>query len=285
MAHNAPAMNVMLDPARNRPRRGRPRSTDSPADSGAVQSLDRALALLETVAAAEGLSLTEVSEAARIPASTAYRLLSTLARHGMVEFDAGAQHWHVGVEAFRIGSRFLSRRKLVERGRAAMQGLVDALGETANLAVADEEGVVFVSQVETHAPIRAFFRPGTRSPFHASGVGKAILAHLPAARVAGIVRRAGLQRFTARTILSETQLAEELARIRAQGFAVDDEERNDGMRCVAAPIFNEFAEPIAGVSISGPTVRVTAESVASIGPRVAEAAASITRATAGRLPG
>lgn len=278
-------MNLMLDPARGRPRRGRPRSADTKAEANAVQSLDRALALLATVAAADGLTLTEVSEAARIPASTAYRLLSTLARHGMVEFDAAGQTWQVGVEAFRIGSRFLSRRKLAERGRAAMQDLVDALGETANLAVADEEGVVFISQVETHAPIRAFFRPGTRGPFHASGVGKAILAHLPAERVAAIVRRAGLPRFTARTILSETQLAAELARIRAQHFAVDDEERNEGMRCVAAAIFNEFGEPIAGVSISGPTVRVTAESVASIGPRVAEAAAGITAAIGGRFPG
>jgi IclR family acetate operon transcriptional repressor len=277
-------MNLMLDPQKNRPRRGRPRNAESPAESGAVQSLDRALTLLNTVADSNGLTLTEVAEAAALPPSTAYRLLTTLARHGMVEFEAATQHWHVGVEAFRIGSRFLSRRKLAERGRPAMQGLVDALGETANLAVADEESVVFVSQVETHAPIRAFFRPGTRGPFHASGVGKAILAHVSPERVAAIVQRAGLPRFTARTIISETQLAAELACIRAQGFAVDDEERNDGMRCVAAPIFNEFAEPIAGVSISGPTVRVTAESVAAIGPRVAEAAAEITRAIAGKMP-
>jgi len=284
MPQNAPAMNLMLEPQRNRPRRGRPRNTESPAEVGAVQSLDRALSLLNIVADANGLTLTEVAEVGALPPSTAYRMLTTLSRHGMVEFDAAAQHWHVGVEAFRIGSRFLGRRKLAERGRGAMQGLVDALGETANLAVADEESVVFVSQVETHAPIRAFFRPGTRAPFHASGVGKAILAHLPAERVGAIVRRSGLPRFTARTIISETQMAEELARIRAQGFSVDDEERNEGMRCVAAPIFNEFAEPIAGVSISGPTVRVTADSVAAIGPRVAEAAAEITRAIAGIAP-
>jgi IclR family acetate operon transcriptional repressor len=267
-----------------KPRRGRPRNQSSPAEAAAVQSLDRGLALLQLVSGRSGMTLSEVAAAAGMPASSAYRLLTTLARRNLVEFDAPTQAWHVGVEAFRIGSSFLGRRKLAERGRDAMQALVDALGETANLAVADEEAVVFVSQVETHAAIRAFFRPGTRAPFHASGVGKAILAHLPPDRVAGIIRRAGLPRFTARTILSTAHLAEELGRIRAQGFAVDDEERNDGMRCVAAPIFNEFAEPIAGVSISGPTVRVTAESVAAIGPRVAEAAAAITRASGGRVP-
>jgi IclR family acetate operon transcriptional repressor len=272
-------MNAITD----RPRRGRPRSSD-PADVAEVKSLDRALALLAIVADATGLTLTEAATRAGLPPSTAHRLLGTLARHRLVELDPGPQTWHVGIEAFRIGSRFLSRRKLPEISRAAMQALVDALGETANLAVADEDSVVFVSQVETHAPIRAFFRPGTRGAFHASGIGKAILAHLPAARVSAVVRRAGLARFTARTIISETHLAEDLARIRQAGYAVDDEERNDGMRCIAAPIFNEFAEPIAGVSISGPTVRVTAESVPSIGPRVAEAAAAITRAVGGRLP-
>jgi IclR family acetate operon transcriptional repressor len=265
-------------------RRGRPRSTETSSDGAEVKSLDRALALLAVVADGNGLSLTAAAQAAGLPPSTTHRLLATLARHGMVSFDATAQTWHVGVEAFRVGSKFLSRRKLPELSRAAMQDLVDALGETANLAVADEDGVVFIGQVETHAPIRAFFRPGTRGPFHASGIGKAILAHLPPTRVAAIVRRAGLARFTARTILTEAQLADELARIRAQGFAVDDEERNDGMRCVAAPIFNEFGEPIAGLSISGPTVRVTPDSVPSIGPRVREAADAVTRAIAGKGP-
>jgi IclR family acetate operon transcriptional repressor len=274
------AMNMIAD----RPRRGRPRSSE-PAEAAEVKSLDRALALLAIIADANGLSLSEAAARAALPPSTAHRLLGTLARHGMVELDAAAQTWSVGVEAFRVGSKFLSRRKLPELARATMQDLVDALGETANLAVADEDGVVFISQVETHAPIRAFFRPGTRGPFHASGIGKVILAHLPAGRVAAAVRRAGLSRYTARTIISETQLTDELARIRQAGYAVDDEERNDGMRCIAAPIFNEFAEPIAGVSISGPTVRVTADSVASIGPRVAEAAAAITRAVGGRGPG
>jgi IclR family acetate operon transcriptional repressor len=266
-------------------RRGRPRLAHPEAeDQAPVQSLDRAMLLLERVAEADGLSLTEAALAAGLPMSTAYRLLTTLQRRGLVEFDAGAQLWHVGVETFRIGSAFLRRRKLVERARAVMQDLVARCGETANLAVAEEDSVVFVSQVETHEAIRAFFRPGTRSPFHASGAGKAILAHRSRAQVVATVKRAGLPRFTVQTITDLPALLRDLEAARLRGFAIDDEERNPGMRCVGAAIFNEHGEAVAGLSLSGPTVRITPAILDRLGPIVAEAAAQVTRATAGLLP-
>ena len=209
--------------------RGRPRSFHGPSDAATVQSLDRALRILAVVAAHDGLSLTEIAEASGIAASTAYRM----------------------------GSAFLRRRKLVDRSRAIMQELMEKTGETANLGVSEDDCVVFVSQVETHQAIRAFFRPGSRSPFHASGIGKAILAHLPESRVSAIVRRAGLEAFTGNTLADIVGLGENLREVRARGWSVDDEERHPGMRCVAAAIFNEFAEPVGGISVSGPTVRVT----------------------------
>ena len=107
-------------------------------------------------------------------------MLTTLQNHGMVEFDTSDQLWSIGVETYRMGAAFLRRRKLVDRARIVMQELMEKTGETANLGVAEDDCVVFVSQVETHQAIRAFFRPGTRSPFHASGIGKAMLAHLRA---------------------------------------------------------------------------------------------------------
>jgi IclR family acetate operon transcriptional repressor len=261
--------------------RGRPRS-DAPDAS--VQTLDRAIALLEIVAAGSGLSLTEIAQAAALPPSTCTRLLQGLQRHDIVEFEAGPQLWHVGLGTFRIGSAFLRQRKIAERGRVEMQALVDRCGETANLAIAEEEGVVFVSQVETHEPIRAFFRPGTRSPYHASGVGKAILAHARPERVARLLARTRLPRFTPTTITDPAALAAELAATRERGWALDEEERSPGMRCVAAPIFNEYGEPVAGISVSGPTVRLTPEAARAFGPIVAAAAAEITRSIAGVVP-
>ena len=265
--------------------RGRPRSFHEPAPGNAVQALDRGLRILAIVAERDGLSLSEISAASGMAASTAYRMLTTLEAHGMVEFDPAGQLWSVGVETYRVGSAFLRGRKLVDRARAVMQALMDDTGETANLGVAEEDCVVFVSQVETHQAIRAFFRPGTKSPLHASGIGKAILAHLPAERVAALVGKSGLEAFTERTLSSAASLAEDLERIRARGYSVDDEERFPGMRCIAAAVFNEFGEPIAGVSISGPTVRVTEARIGAVGPLVAAAAAAVTRIIGGQAPG
>lgn len=256
-------------------RRGRPRAF-APAEPSAVQSLDRALRVLSNVAEADGLSLSEVAMRSGLAASTAYRMLTTLQAHGMVEFDEREQLWSVGVEAYRIGAAFLRRRRLVDRARPAMQRLMDETGETANLGVAEDDCVVFVSQVETHQAIRAFFRPGTRSSFHASGIGKAILAHLEPQRVARILDRTGLEAFTPATLSTREALGADLAAIRLRGWSLDDEERFPGMRCVAAAIFNEFGEPVGGISVSGPTVRVTPARAAALGPLVAGAAAAVT---------
>jgi len=265
--------------------RGRPRSFNPQPDNTSVQSLDRALRILAIVAQGNGLSLSEIAASSGLAASTVYRMLTTLESHGMVEFDKIEQLWSIGVETYRMGSAFLRRRKLFDLARIVMQDLMEQTGETANLGVAEEDCVVFVSQVETHQPIRAFFRPGTRTSFHASGIGKAILAHLPAERVEAIVHKAGLEAYTPKTLADESALARDLSEIRARGWSVDDEERHPGMRCVAAAIFNEFGEPVGGVSVSGPTVRVTLERLAEIGPMVRDAAAEVTRMIGGAEPG
>lgn len=264
--------------------RGRPRSFNAPADAGPVQALDRALRILAIVAEGNGLSLSEVAASSGLAPSTAYRMLTTLESHGMVEFEKTEQLWSIGVETYRMGSAFLRRRKLVDRARIVMQDLMEKTGETANLGVAEDDCVVFVSQVETHQAIRAFFRPGTRSSFHASGIGKAILAHLAPERVAVIIRKAGLEAYTPKTLASGPALTRDLDEIRTRGWSVDDEERHPGMRCVAAAIFNEFGEPVGGVSVSGPTVRVTPERLAQIGPLVQEAALEITKMIGGENP-
>ncbi|MGI6853332.1 HTH-type transcriptional regulator BhcR [Mesorhizobium sp. 1B3] len=264
--------------------RGRPRSFNAPAETASVQSLDRALRVFAVVAGGDGMSLSEIAAETGLAASTAYRMLITLESHTMVEFDRADQLWSIGVGAFRAGSAFLRRRKLADRARPVMQALMEETGETANLGVAENDCVVFVSQIETHQAIRAFFRPGSRSPFHASGIGKAILAHLDPSRVKAIAGSAGLPSYTQRTLVGLPALTRDLAEIGVRGWSVDDEERFEGMRCVAAAIFNEFAEPIAGISISGPTVRVTPERLNDIGPLVHRAAAEVTSMIGGVAP-
>ncbi len=264
--------------------RGRPRSAQRGDDGGAVQSVDRAVALLRLIAASDGLSLSELARLGDVAPSTAYRMVTTLQQSGLVEFEDTSQLWFVGVEAFRIGSAFLRRRKLAERGRPIIQQLMLQTGETANIALAERESVVFVTQAETHEPIRAFFRPGTRSPYHASGIGKAVLAFMPAAQREEFIQSLPLPSFTAQTLSSLAALTADLEVIRGRGFALDDQERHIGMRCIAAPVFDESSSPLGGLSVSGPTVRIDQAFIERTAPAVVAAAAGLTRLVGGTPP-
>lgn len=263
--------------------RGRPRAFRDTTGQNTVQALDRGLAILAAVAEGTGLTLTDLAQRTGQAPATVYRALVTLARHGMVDHDPEGQVWHIGPGAWRVGANFLRRSQIAERARGPMQALMRETGETANLGVERGEQVLFLLQVETHEAIRAFFPPGTVSPMHASGIGKALLAWAGPERLARIVAQ-GLPGFTARTLTSAEALGADLAATRMRGFAIDDEERHAGMRCVAAPIFNAYGEPVAGLSISGPSFRLPPDRALALGARVRAAADGVTQATGGTLP-
>jgi IclR family acetate operon transcriptional repressor len=236
--------------------------------------------VLKTVASGDGMTLTMIAETGGQSAPTCYRILTTLKKHRIVEFDEVGQLWHVGLEGFRIGMHFIGRTRIAEQSRPIMQRIMSETGETANLAILDRGEVTFISQVETHEPIRAFFRPGTRGPGHASGIGKAIMAFLPEEQARASLPDE-LPRYTANTITTRDAFMAELSTIRARGFAIDNEERTEGMRCIAAPVFNAYCEPIAGVSLSGPSVRVKLARDAEFGALIKHAADEITGMTGG----
>ncbi|MCP4319090.1 MAG: IclR family transcriptional regulator [Hyphomicrobiales bacterium] len=264
--------------------RGRPRSRPTNKPVTNVKALERALILLRTVADADAMSLTDLSQRVGMPASTAHRLLVTLQNFGYLEFNEDTQLWTIGVEAFRIGGSFSRRIKVVEAGRPMLRALMEQTGETANMAVADDGDVVFVSQVETHEPIRAFHRPGTRAHMHSSGIGKALLAHLDAEGLDKWMGRKGLSIYTENTIADPDELRREMATIRERGWAIDNEERTLGMRCVAASVYNEFGEAIAGISVSGPSVRIPDTVLTEYGVLVRRAADEITESIGGVAP-
>lgn len=264
--------------------RGRPKAFTDKTDQNTVQALDRALGLLEMLAETPGLSLTELSQQSDLPVATVFRALVTMQAHGMVEIEEPGQFWHIGGGAFRIGSAFLRRTKVVERARQPMEALMRETGETANLGVEVGDEVLFLAQVETHQAIRAFFPPGTKGPMHVSGIGKALLAWSHDDKVQGILARRGLQKFTSLSIGSPELLSRDLAHTRARGYAIDDQERAEGMRCVAAPIFNAHGEPVAGLSVSGPAFRMGLSDAARYGAMVCAAADKVTEATGGVRP-
>jgi IclR family acetate operon transcriptional repressor len=264
--------------------RGRPKSPFTETGTQTMQALDRALGVLHALARQERASLTDLSLSLGIPTATTHRILTTLQKHRFAELDEGTQDWMVGIEAYRTGASFLKRMNLSEISRPVMRALMQATGETANLAIRDGAEVVFIGQVETPNPIRAFFNPGTRTPMHASGTGKAILATLPEPRLRAMIQSAGLPAFTDHTLSTPVELFADLDLTRARGWSFDREERHLGMACIGAAIFDVQGEALGGVSISGPSARFDARSIPNYGRQVAAAAAEITRALGGTPP-
>ncbi len=264
-------------------RRGRPKSFHEKPTQTTIQALDRALDVLEYLAANSGMTLTEIASDLDQSAATIYRVLSTLEARSVVEMDPAEQTWHIGSMTYQLGSAFLRRSGLAERSRGHMRHLMEQTGETSNLGIERDGHVLFISQVETHETIRAFFPPGTVSPMHASGIGKALLSCYSNDRMTQFLQRHQLEQFTPTTLKSGDDLHQNLAIARTRGWAFDDEERNTGMRCVAAPILNVFGEAIAGISVSGPTHRLPLDRIDTIGVMVREAAQDISR-NLGALP-
>ena len=279
-----------MDDAKSaRRKRGRPRGSGAAkgaggAGGGTVRALDRGLAILEALARHGPMILSDIALSLGLPASTAHRLLDTLARHGFATQDSATQRWSIGVEAFRTGAAFLGQTNLVEAAQGVLRRLMEETGETANLAIPQDGHVVFVSQVETHRPIRAFFRAGTRTPMHASGIGKALLAEMDEEAIRALLRRTGLPAFTGNTLSTPEALFADLARIRRRGFSFDNEEHHQGMRCIAAAIRNARGEALAGVSISGPAARLGDARIEEIAPAVKRAAREISLRIGG-MPG
>ena len=267
-------------------KRGRPPGPNSRAGDGKNQSLIRALTLLERLSEnPAGVNLTDLSYQLGIPTATVHRLLSTFEELGYVEQDSAKGLWFVGLKTFTVGNAFLSRRDFVSSARPHMRALVDQCGETVNLGVIDDGEVVFISQVESREVMRMIVRLGSRSPVHASGVGKALLAHLSEQQLAQILQHRGLAHYTERTIVNPARLREELERVRQLGYALDDEEHAIGLRCVAAPIFDENAQALAAISLSGPKARMTDARLDELGVAIRHTADEITQALGGRKPG
>ena len=183
-----------------------------------------------------------------------------------MRFDATAHLWQVGVEAFIIGNAFVRTRDVVTMARPYLRRLMEEGGETANLYLEQDGEAICMAQVECRQMMRAIARPGGRVKMHCSGAGKAILGWLPDARaLPGSSASTACKRFTERTLDTPSRLRRDLEQVRERGYAVDDEEHAVGLRCVAAPVFDEYGRPVAALSLSGPGARVDETRLAELG--------------------
>jgi IclR family transcriptional regulator, acetate operon repressor len=282
MPQRSPATQDSVAAAGGTSRRGR---ASTGAVSGGVQSLTRGLNLLEKLAETEGgITLTEIALRATLPPSTAHRLLNTLADMGFVYQSKEDGLWYVGLKTYRVGCAFVSNRDFVGESHAYLRKLMEASGETANLSILDGTFACFIGQVQCHEVMRMLVRLGSRIPAHASGSGKAMLSALPEDELAIVFSNSDLIELTKKTITNPDRLRQQFATIRARGYSYDDEENAMGLRCVAAPIYDEFAEPLGAISLAGPISRLTDERILKLGPLVAHTAREITEKLGGVVP-
>jgi IclR family acetate operon transcriptional repressor len=252
--------------------------------SGQVQSLSRALKLLNALSHhAQGLSLSEVAHEVGLPTSTAHRLLTTLQNERYVRFDPERSTWLIGVQSFRVGSAFLRSRDIVATARPYMRRLMEQSGETVNLSIQDRGEVVYLAEVECQKMMRAFAGAGRRAPLHCTASGKALLAFAREHDACQILSTRTLTKETPNTLTSIEAIRRELAAIRGRGFAIDNEEAAIGLRCVASVIADENGAPLAAVSISGPTARLTDNRLSTLGMACRAIALEITAEVGGQF--
>ena len=259
------------------------RTPDQADRSGQVQSLVRALSILEALSdRREGLTLTEVARAVRLPRSTAHRLLTTMEGLHFVEFSSATQGWSVGLRAYRVGAAVDQTRVIERLAQPILRSLMLEVGETVSVMVPDGTDVRIVAQVSPQAALTP--RPpgvGELLPAHACAAGKAILSSRSPAAVQAHIADEPLIARTQRSLTTGETLTADLERARRRGFAVDDEEYLSGLRCVAVPILDGRSVARAALSISGPAARLRDDWLGALGRRLAPAAERFADALAG----
>src|SRR5260221_3358806 len=208
--------------------------------------------------------------------STVHRLASTLVEYDILEQNRETGKYRLGLALFELGA--LVRRKMdaVSESRGQMHALVESTGETVQLAVLDHLSVLYIRIRESRQAVRMSSSPGSRAPAHCTSVGKVLLAHQPPEIVKQVVDN-GLTRYTENTITSPERLFDELASIRTRGYAIDDEEIEVGLRCVAAPIRDHTGQVTAAISVAAPVQRMTKRNLQTTVPTIIAAADSISK--------
>jgi len=228
-----------------------------------IQSLARGLKILELLGQVQdGVSITELAACLGVDKASASRLVATLARYGYAEKDEQTRRYHLGPQVVSLSRSVLARLPLREAAKPFLCQLMESTGECAHLAVPAQGKVLYIDQVESPATLRVNAQVGTLNPLHCTALGKALLAfgdlELPPT----------LESFTLHTLTDPGRLRKNLEQVRTQGYAVDDEEFDIGVRCIAVPVFDFRGKVVGSIGISGPATRVTPERLPELAMRV-----------------
>jgi len=237
-----------------------------------VQVLDRSIAVLETVADSDhDLAPAEIARKLRLHKSTVHRLLAVLEHHRLI---AKGPHGtcRLGMRLIELGDCAVGRLNLAERAAPFLRDLADQTGEGAHVTVLSDTDMLSIAHIEGRWKLQSLTRTGQRTEIHSSAAGKAVLAFLPSDVCDALIAKLPMPRHTRRTIVKPSALKLELARVRNAGFALDDEECEEGLRCIGAPIFDHRGHVIASISIAAPIFRLKKDRLQDVARIVVAAA-------------
>lgn len=242
-----------------------------------VRALERALDILDAFSLRQPeLSLSDVALRADLAKSTALRLLAILEDRGYVERSPDTERYRIGVRAFEVGSIYIQSTSLESEAHPFLRRLATECNQTANLGILHRGEIVHIAVVPPERPIRFWATVGQREHAHCTGLGKALLACLSAAELDALIAQHGLSVRTPHSIVEGDALRRELDRVRARGYALDNEESEIGLKCVAAPIRDHRDRCVAAVSISGPAAEFSDHTLPAYVASVTRAAREIS---------
>lgn len=219
-----------------------------------IKSAQMAFRIVETLRELDGAGVSALARELEMPKSTTHNYLSTLEETEYLTKEDGI--YYVGIRFLELGSYARNRRKIYEISKPEVRNLAKETGELANLLIEEHGKGTYLQRARGEQAVNVEAPEGTRVPLYCTALGKSILAHLPEERVETIIEREGLEQVTPKTVTDRETLFDQLAEIRERGYALDDEERIQGLRCVAAPILSTDGRVLGAISVAGPSNRI-----------------------------
>ncbi len=244
-----------------------------------VPAVSRTMQILEQLSMAEGVGVNEISRSLGLHKSTVFRFLSSLRNLHYVQQDPVTEQYRATIKLFELGARVVQQMDFVQHAKQVMERLAAETDETIHLAVLEDNKLVYLHKIESTQTLRVFMksRPGQTAPLHCTGLGKCLLAFSRPDLVETIAVENTLTGFTPKTRVTIAALEQDLAEARHCGYAVDDEEHEPGVSCIATPLHHPDGTVIAALSISMPTARVTDTVTQLYAEKLQEAAAEVSR--------
>ena len=247
------------------------------SDSKTIGSVIKAVEVLEELAKSEdGLGVTEISNKLNYGVSATYHLLNTLKLRNIIEQDKKTKKYRIGFALFRISGMAKRQNVLANLAQPYLDKLRETVGETSNLVVLDGSDIVYIAQSESTKLLKMFTQLGAKVPLYCTGGGKVLLAYQFKKVQDLILSKSNFEKYTKNTLASAEDLTKELEAIKKQGYGIDNEEREEGVTCIAAPVFDCYGEAIASISISGPTYRLREKQIPSIIKNVTDIARELS---------